>query len=87
MIFCFCYWKNFKVCSRSNIIFRGLLSDIFFLVKFISFVKRKANSTIDEQKCKGHEKRDQLLVSKVFFFFRFPSGIKTLPIDPVFQMY
>ena len=31
----------------------------------ISIVKRNANSTIKQQKCKGHEKLDRLLFSKV----------------------
>ena len=30
----------------------------FFQVQFISFVRRKAKSTIEQKKCKGHEKRN-----------------------------
>ena len=37
---------------------------ISFQVQLISFIKRKANSTIEQPKCKGHEKHDTLLVSK-----------------------
>ena len=32
--------KSLKICSRSVVIFRGF--------------KRKANSTIEQQRCKGH---------------------------------
>ena len=41
--------KNLKICSRSNLIFRGSTFD-FFKVQFISFVKWKANSTIEHKK-------------------------------------
>ena len=34
-------------------------------------VKRKVNSTYQTIKCKDNEKRDQLLISKVFFFSNF----------------
>ena len=33
------------------------------------------------------QKRERFLVSKVEFFLRFPSEIKTLPIDPVFSIW
>ena len=36
-----------------------------FQVQCISIVKRKTNSPIEQQKCKGHEKRDRLLISKM----------------------
>ena len=37
--------------------FRVVEFDILlFFVQFISFVKRKANSTIELQNCKGHKK-------------------------------
>ena len=49
--------KNLKVCSRSVLSFRGLTCD-FFLLQCISIVKKKSTSTIEQQKCKGHEKRD-----------------------------
>ena len=38
---------------------------ISFKVQCISIVKRNANSTIDQRNCKGHEKRDQLLILKM----------------------
>ena len=38
----------------------GDISSFFFL-------QRKANSAIEQQKRKGHEKRDHLLVAKVEF--------------------
>ena len=56
--------KSLKICSRSILIFRCLTSD-FFLIQCISIVKRKANSTIEQQNCKGREKRDRLLISKM----------------------
>ena len=40
---------------------------ISFQVQFISVAEKRAISTIELQKCKGHEKRDRLLVSKVVF--------------------
>ena len=43
---------------------------LYFYVQCISIVTRKANSTIEQQNCKGHEKRDQLLVSKADFDFQ-----------------
>ena len=36
---------------------------ISFEVRFISFGKSKRNSTIEHQKCIGHEKHDRLLIS------------------------
>ena len=65
--------KSPKICSRSNINFGELTFD--FQVQLISFVERKANSTMEHQKCKGHETRNRLLVSKMEFNYRFPSGI------------
>ena len=38
---------------------------IFFEVQCFFIVKRKANSTIALQNCKGHKKRDRLLISKM----------------------
>ena len=58
--FCFS-GKSLKFCSRSILIFRGLTCDLFF--KFCAFTL--LNSTIEQQKCKVHEKRDRLLISKI----------------------
>ena len=46
-----------KVCSRYSSTFDGL---IFFFFKFSSFpfFERKASSTIEQRKCKIHEKPD-----------------------------
>ena len=44
--------------------FSGLTLDIL-QVQFISFVKRKVNSTSEQQKCKDNKKCDRLLSSKV----------------------
>ena len=41
-----------------------------FEVHFISFVERKANYTIDQQKSEGYEKRDRFLFSKMEFNFK-----------------
>ena len=38
---------------------------ISYYVQCISIVKRKANSTIEQQNCNGHGKRDRLLISKM----------------------
>ena len=40
-----------------------------------------ANSNIEEQKCKCHEKRDRLLVSKVEFNLQISQRNIRLPID------
>ena len=55
---------------HSILIFRGLTYD-FFENQCISLVKRKANSTIEQQKCKGHEKRYRLRISKMEVVIRF----------------
>ena len=57
----------------------------FFQFQFLSFVERKAYSTIGQQKCQGHEKRDQLLVSKVDLSFQISQRNKILLIVPVFS--
>ena len=53
----------------SNLVFRGLNLSFFsaFLIQLISFDIRKTNSTIEQRKCKGLEKRDQHLNSKIKF--------------------
>ena len=51
--------KSLKICSGSNVLFRGLTSDFF-----------KANSIIELRKCKEHEKCDRFLVSKLEFNYR-----------------
>ena len=58
-------------------------------------VERKANSTIEQQKCKGHEKRDRLLISKIEIIYQisqrnesFASEMisqRNKSIDPVFS--
>ena len=63
----FCFQEKVfrKICSRSVLIFRGLTCDFFFQVQCIPIVERKANSLIEQQNCKIHEKRDRLLVWKM----------------------
>ena len=63
---------------------------VYFLIsltgnQFISFVEKKANSAIKQQKCKNHEKRDRLLASKREFSFQFFKKKNNLPIDPNFS--
>ena len=58
---------------------------IFFQVQCISIVKREANSTIEQQKCKGREKRDRLLISKMEINYQVPSEIKVLAFDQIFS--
>ena len=50
--------KSLKICSRLVLIYRGLTSDFFLSSSSICIVKRKANSTIEQQKCEGHENCD-----------------------------
>ena len=49
--------KKPKICQRSIFIF--LWFGFCFLFKFNTFVKMKANTTIELKKCNGHEKRDR----------------------------
>ena len=56
----FFFQEKSKIWSHSILIFRGLIFDLF--ISSLHFFKRKANSTIQQQKCKGHEKRDRLLI-------------------------
>ena len=51
----------------------------------MSFVKKKAKSTIDERMLKGLEKRDRLLVSKMELIFQISQRSKKKTIDPVFS--
>ena len=52
----FSFFFSFKICK--NYFFFAVLTLFLFKVQFISCVKRKANFTIEQQKCKGHKKRD-----------------------------
>ena len=54
-------------------------------VQCISIVKRKANFTLKRQTCKGHEKRDRLLISKLEIKYQISQRNKFLPIDPAFS--
>ena len=55
-------------------------------VQCISIVKRKANSTIKQQKRKDYEKRDRLLISKMEINYQISQLNKNLRIDPVFTL-
>ena len=73
-----------KTCSRSILIFRGLTCDYFLnSVHFID--KRKANSTIEQQKSKRREKRDRLLISKIEINYQISQRNKSFTFDPVFS--
>ena len=76
--------KRPEVSSRSNLIFAVLVLNSF-KVQFMSLDRWKANSTFEQHKCKGHKKRDQILISKVSFVFQISQRNKTLPFDPVFS--
>ena len=39
-------------------------------VQFFSLNKRKTNSTTEQRKCKGHAKRDRLLIAKMEFNYQ-----------------
>ena len=49
------------------------------------FVKRKAKFTIEQQKWKGHEKCDRLLILKMERNNQISQRNKSLRIDPVFS--
>ena len=53
-----------------------------FLNSIYSIVRKLANSTFEQQKCKSHEKRDQLLFPKMA---ELPAKQKS-PIDSVFSL-
>ena len=55
----FCQEKVLKFAYAQ---FCGLTFGLFFSVQFVSFVKRKVKSTIEQQKCICHEIHDRLLV-------------------------
>ena len=57
----------------------------FYKVQFLSFLKMKANSTIEKQKCKGHKNVIHFKFRKQNLIFRFSSESKSLPSDPVFS--
>ena len=57
----------------------------FFLSSAHCLVKSKPNSTIEQQKCKGHEKLERHLISKLEFDYQASQQNKSLPNDdPVF---
>ena len=60
---------------------------VSFEVQCNSIVKRKANSTIEQQKCKGREKRDRLLISKMEIKYQISQRNKIKRIDPVFSIW
>ena len=62
-----CIRKSLKICSGSNLLFRCLSFDISFQIQFISFVKRKANHTIEQLNSNIYEKRDRSFSSKMEF--------------------
>ena len=73
--------KSHKVCLRSVLIFRCLTCDFFF--KFSAFLL----SSIEQQKCKIHEKRDRLLISKMELNYHISQRNKSSRTDPVFSIW
>ena len=57
----------------------------FFQVLFISLVERKFNPIIEQRKCKGHEKRDRILVPKVEFNFQISKRNKKIYLPMQFS--
>ena len=68
------------VSSGAKLIFASVF-------QFIYFVKRKANSTIEQQKGKGHEKRDPLLISKREFGYQIFQRNKSITYVFTSQMF
>ena len=57
-------------------------SSFDFLLSEVRFFKVRANSTIEQQKCKGHEKRDWRLISKREINYQISSDIKVSIVSP-----
>ena len=55
-----------KIEWRSNVVFRGLISDLL-LISVQFFCKKNAIFSIEQKKCRGHEKEDRISVLKVDF--------------------
>ena len=69
---------------KCNFNFRSLIFDDLSSVPF--FVRRKANSSIEQLNYKGHEKRGQFRVSKVEFYFQISQGINHLFFDSFLKL-
>ena len=65
--FFFRFFLPGKVFFRLNLSFHGLTFDSV-QIQFISSLKRKANSTIEQRKCEDQKKRDLHLVVKIAIF-------------------
>ena len=53
----------FRKVFTLNFFFRGLTCDFLSSVHF--YCLKEGKPTMEQQKCKGHEKRDRLLISKM----------------------
>ena len=69
--------KSIQVYAGASLLLLGL-TFYFFSSSVIFFVERKADSTIEQLQCKGHEKRDRLLVWKGQFNFQISQRIENL---------
>ena len=78
--------KSLSVNERVNIFLRKnslkfVHDEVYFSQFFVQFFfkscsiifKRKANSTIEQQKCKFCKKTERLLISKLVLFLDFPA--------------
>ena len=62
--------ESFKISSRSSLMFRGLNLEFFLGSVHCLGGKGKQNSIVEQQQCKGHEKRDRFLFAKEDFNFQ-----------------
>ena len=81
--FFFCFLVFIDAFEASGKVLKFVQAEFYFFAAWLLIVKRKANSTIEQQKCKGPRKRDWLLFLKRFLNFRFSSEIQTFLIDSV----
>ena len=78
--------KTIKIWSHLVLIFsRFELGFLFKSIHCISLVERTVNLTIEQQKCKGHEKRSRLPILKMEINYPIFRRNKSLPMDSVFS--
>ena len=76
---------KFLFRNQKSIMFKYLFCGLTFDFLLSSVVKRKANSTIEQSKCRSHEKRNQILVSKMVFSFEFSQRNKKFTYRHIFS--
>ena len=62
----FFFRESLKICSGSILIFRGLTCDLYQCI------------SVEQQKCKGREKCDGLLISKIEINYQISRGNKSV---------